>query len=678
MTTKRESGRSHVRCSAKLHNHFLARSPWIFGPWVTNLARNHQFTAEHEAFYLERSQGIGMMVLEEASVHPSDGPMEYLVHAYASDPGWRNLSRTLHRINPELAVVAALGHTGGQQDGAIARGPVWAPSPIPDVSSRVMPKEMEPEDIEEVVQGFIQGARRAMADGLDGIEINAAHYSLLRQFLSPLTNHRHDLWGGDNEGRLRFPLRVMTEVRHAIGPDALLGLRLTGDELAPWGGLTPEQVAPLAQRLVLAGQADYLAVEVGSLYSSHKRAASMDTPQDYAVRPAEVIRASLRSSHIEIPVIATGNFVDMESAKQVLAEEAADGIEVTRPLIADPQWAVRAMAEESPERRCVLCNQGCQVRSNLNPPIRCVINPSVGRTPRASDGQPLGRGVAVVVGGGPAGLVAASSLLLQGWEVTLFEREQQVGGRLLLAGKIPGRERWRVAVEDWERMLRDHAGIRVILDYNAGIHDINQVRPDLVVVSTGARSAPLPPWIAKLQGNSWTDSESMLSLSDSARVDGQHWLVHDQEDAYRSMSAVRSLVERGAHVTIVTQDLFAYRGLTAAGDMVPWLEYVHHHEVTLRTRSLIRDIVDHEGSLSVSMEDRFTQQGNVLQGISGVCLVPPEVPNDELYWMLKKRQPAYPVVCVGDSLAPRGVRAAVREGSSILQAVAGNYPRRKG
>ena len=162
----------------------------LFGPHVTNLGDDdRRFTDRHLAYYRRRAAGgCGTVILEEASVHPSDWPYERCPLAERGADGWARIADALHAEG--ALALAALGHSGGQGSSAYSQRELWAPSRVPEVNSREVPKWMEPEDIAAVVDGFASAAALAVSCGLDGVEVNAGQHSLLRQFLSGLTNHR--------------------------------------------------------------------------------------------------------------------------------------------------------------------------------------------------------------------------------------------------------------------------------------------------------------------------------------------------------------------------------------------------------------------------------------------------------------------------------------------------------
>ena len=193
----------------------------------------------------------------------------------------------------------ALDHAGGQGSSAYSQRELWAPGRVPEVNTREVPKYMEADDISAVVDGFHDAATIAVEAGCDGVEVNAGQHSLVRQFLSGLTNQRDDEWGAD---RLRFARAVLAAVRAAVG-DRIVGLRLSCDELAPWAGITPEMAPGIAADLAATG-IDYLVTVRGSIYSAEKTRADVHEPTGYNIDVCRSVRQAvdrkstrLNSSH---------------------------------------------------------------------------------------------------------------------------------------------------------------------------------------------------------------------------------------------------------------------------------------------------------------------------------------------------------------------------------------------
>ena len=166
-------------------------------------------------------------------MHPTDRAYEHLIEAFRPEviPGYKRLTRAVHEY--DTRIFAQLNHNGQQCSGSLSRLPVWAPSAVPDVLYRETPKVMEIEDIKEVQAYFAKSAVHVREGGFDGVELQFGHSSLVRQFMSPLTNYRGDEYGGEFENRLRFALETIAAVREAVGADFTLGVRLCADEMIP-------------------------------------------------------------------------------------------------------------------------------------------------------------------------------------------------------------------------------------------------------------------------------------------------------------------------------------------------------------------------------------------------------------------------------------------------------------
>src|SRR5438874_1015561 len=352
------------------------RNRIIFGSHPTNYAQHNLLSNQHADYYAARAEGgAGAIVLEEHIVHPSDLPYANALLGYLPETpaAIANITERIHSRNS--LVLVQLNHNGQQSTSNHSQQELWAPSSVPDVASREMPKVMEAADIQAVIEGFALVARYVKQSGADGVELQIADRSLLRQFLSPLTNQREDQYGGPLENRLRFVQEILEAVAAALGPDCVMGVRFCADELAPWAGITPEQSIEIARLLAATGRIDYMTITMGSIFSTHMFPfhASMHTPPVYAAHLATSVKAA-----INIPVFAAGRITNVAQAERILDEEQADGVEMIRALIADPQLPRLSQEGRADEvRPCISCNQGCQVRSIVNAALSCNVNPDV-------------------------------------------------------------------------------------------------------------------------------------------------------------------------------------------------------------------------------------------------------------------------------------------------------------
>jgi hypothetical protein len=271
------------------------------------------------------------------SVHPTDMAYEKLIDVYHHTviPGFRKITDYVHSYDSKI--FAQLNHNGQQADGQLAVAGLGA-HPYPTSSEG--PKEMEPEDIEEVAVTS-QSAIHVRESGFDGIELQFGHSSLARQFLSPLTNFRTDEYGGSLENRMRAPLKFIGAVRKAVGNDFTLGIRMCADEMIP-GGLDLAQVQEICARFEASGLIDFMDLSIATFYNLYLVEGSMHTPLGYTIPLAPASgRSSCRSSagRISDPVAEglgrrPGRHDHVPGAHLRLhAEEGAGGADGRHPLL---------------------------------------------------------------------------------------------------------------------------------------------------------------------------------------------------------------------------------------------------------------------------------------------------------------------------------------------------------
>ena len=515
----------------------------VFGPHETNLGRGRAISDRHVAYYARRAAGgVGVIVTEEASVHASDWPGERAPLASECGPGWQAV---VDACRPHRTLVlAALGHAGGQGTSHWSQRELWAPSRVPEVNTREVPKWMEGDDIAAVVEGFGSAAALAVGSGCDGVEVNAGQYSLVRQFLSGLTNQRDDDWGTD---RTRFAREVLTAVRAAVGPDAVVALRLSCDELAPWAGLTPETATELAADLAAddgAARIDLLTVVRGSIFSVGATRPDGHTPTGFNLDLTRSVRDAVRTvAGDRVAVVAQGSIVDVGQATWAVTDGVADGVEMTRAQIADPDLVAKAAAGHSDRiRPCVLCNQVCMVRDNRNPIVTCVAEPSSGYETEDApvEGTALLPVDVVIVGGGPAGLEAARVAASRGHRVRLTERGPLLGGRLRTTAVLPGRDRFSL-LADWLLSECERLGVDVRTDHAADAAE--SAHAPYLVVATGAR--PGDPTFAVDDGADVLTAADVLSSPGSLQRRGSARLGPDRWSDRRGCG--RTARSRGAH-----------------------------------------------------------------------------------------------------------------------------------
>jgi mycofactocin system FadH/OYE family oxidoreductase 2 len=611
----------------------------VFAAHVTNLAEDGLPGERMSAYYERRARGgAGLIVLEEAFVHPSSHPYDRALRG--DDPAiaaaYGRLAERLHAAG--ALAIAQLGHSGMQGTGHVRKRVLWAPSAVPNPATLELPKVMEREDVAACVEGFARAARHAVAGGLDGVEVNAGQHSLVRQFLSGLTNQRDDEYGAD---RLRFAREVIAAVRREVG-DAVVGLRLCCDELAPWAGIKPEDAPELAA--ALAEGVDYVSVVAGSIYSVEETRPGLHRPPGHLLSLCAAVRERL-----DLPVFASGSLVDLDQAAAAIATGRADACEMTRALIADPDLP-RRLADQRPEavRPCIRCNQDCMVRSAANAAVSCIHNPEAGHECEfpALVPAPRARHV-VVVGGGPAGLEAALVAARRGHRVTLLERSAALGGTPMVVAAAGQREpfglvsAWRV-----ERLAELDVDVRPGVEASPAL--LAGLRPDVVVLATGAR--PRPP--EGLAGTISVRDVLAGTLPGRGRV-----AVVDRQGGYPAIDAARIAARTGRPVTMLTEDAVASSQLGPIGELAPWYREAAATGIELRPLTTVLDAT--AGALR--LRHRF---GTAEDELAADCVVlaDHELADDSLYRELTGALPGIELRRVGDCVAPRRVLHAVLEG----------------
>ncbi len=621
----------------------------IFGPHETNLGKGRALSDRHVEYYRRRATGgCGTIVVETASVHASDWPYERAPAAEECAAGWTTVAAAIHEQGS--LVLASLGHAGGQGSSAYHQRALWGPGPFPDPVTREVPQVMEAEDIEALVGAFGRAVRIARAADMDGVEINAGQHSLLRQFLSGLTNTRTDDYGGD---RVRLLREVLEETRTAVG-DGVVGLRLGCDELAPWAGVTPDLATEAVREL--EGLFDYVVAVRAPAFDVGGTRPDGHTEPGFAVPLARQLRAALDDAL----VVAQGSIVDAEMAESVLAESAADLIEMTRAQIADPDLVGKLRAGCADRvRPCVLCNQRCQVRDVRNPIVSCIGEPGAGHEVSDVDVAPLtwarpgptAASEVLVVGAGPAGLEAARVAAGLGRRVRVVDAHSRAGGTLRTSAVGPGRDRL-VQLAEWLEAECRTLGVAIELGRPVTPAELVGSAEDETMVVQCHGSVPAPARYAS------DGSVRLLGAADLFAAWGHDGagppvatvVVEDLVGDAVGVAAAELLSGAGSVVTLVTADLVAGVQLSRTGDLAPANARLARAGVTILKQAVVVGI-DHG---SVVVQDQPSGRRRRIEA--------------DLVVEAAHRWPAAPLVegddalVAGDAVAPRTVYEAVLEG----------------
>ena len=303
---------------------------------------------------------------------------------------------------------------------------------------------------------------------------------LLSSFVSKATNHRTDEYGGSFTNRIRFPLEVLAAIRQNTGHDYPVVFRINGSDFIK-DGITPDEAAAFAMALEKAG-VDAIDVSAGVYGSIDTMIEPIQYEEGWKLYLAENIR-----KHVSIPVFGVGVIHDPAKADQAIADGKVDFVCVGRELLCEPRWVSKAAAGDSHFVKCIGCNS-CFERIGKNLPIRCAVNALAGRelhVPAPAE-NPLR---IAVVGAGPAGITAAVTASGRGHRVTLYEREDRIGGQLVLAGTPPRKGKILEYISYLEEELKRSA-VELRLGYEFTADDAKDF--DRVIVAAGARCRDIP------------------------------------------------------------------------------------------------------------------------------------------------------------------------------------------
>ncbi|MEO0909054.1 MAG: NADPH-dependent 2,4-dienoyl-CoA reductase [Pseudomonadota bacterium] len=447
---------------------------FVMGSMHTGLEGMPERFDELARFYAERAKGgVGLIVTGGFSPNFAgrikDHPCVVATPEHAEQ----------HRIIPDEVhksggrIILQLLHAGRYG----YHSHIVAPSPIKSPINRDTPVELSHEEIEQTISDFANSAKLAALAGYDGVEIMGSEGYLMSQFLAPVTNHRSDQWGGDFENRMRFPLAVTAAVREALGPDRILSFRMSAHDLID-GGMTQDEGVILAQALEEAG-ADCISTGIGWHESAIPTISGAVPHGAFAEASAKL------KSAVSIPVIASNRINAPQIAEEILQNNQADMISMARPMLADADFANKAVEGHAEEINiCIACNQACLDHYFTDQVITCLVNPRAAREAEFNDDQAVRPKKIAVIGAGVAGIACALEASRRGHAVTLYEKSNQIGGQFLLAAKIPGKEDYGLSVEAFSKQL-SKSDVRLMLECDVTAKSLTEDGFDEIVIASG-------------------------------------------------------------------------------------------------------------------------------------------------------------------------------------------------
>jgi 2,4-dienoyl-CoA reductase-like NADH-dependent reductase (Old Yellow Enzyme family) len=637
----------------------------------------------YRLYHEEKAKGgIALTMIGGSSIVAPDSPAVFgNIRLWDDDvvPWLKELSDAVHRHG--AAVMIQITHLGRRTNWNVSDWlPTVAPSAVREPAHRGMPKTMEDFDFARVFAAYADAAERALAGGMDGVEIEAYGH-LFDSFWSPLTNRRDDEWNGSLDNRLRFSLAILGAIRARIGTAPILGLRMVCDEDSK-AGLSKEEGIEIARRMVASGLIDFINVIRGRIDTNNRLA---DVIPNMGARGAphldfagEVRRAT------KFPTFHAARIADVATARHAVANGLLDMVGMTRAHLADPHIAAKvARGEEARIRPCVgagYCIDGIYETGNA----LCIHNPATGRETTVPQIVPRGTGPAkrvVVVGAGPGGLEAARVAGERGHRVVVFEAQDRPGGQVRLTAQLK-RRREIIGIVDWRVSECQRLGVEFRFGQLAEAAEVLAEAPDIVMVATGGL-----PNTAFLEEGAELVTTTWDLLSGQAQP-APEVLLYDENGAHQGMTCAEFLVGQGVAVELVTPERMVapdvggtnypiyLRALTRANTKVTLFERL------LAVRRQGNGLV---GRFENEYANRVTERP-----AAQIVVEAGTLPADELYFALKPlsrnlgevdqealrrarpqalvRNPAgaFQLFRVGDAVAGRNVHAAIYDSLRLL------------
>ena len=515
-------------------------------------------------------------------------------------------------------------------------GPVTEITQYGDVPMLIT--QMTEKDMDDVAEAYASSAEYCLKAGFDMAHVHAGHSWLFAQFFSPFINTRTDEYGGSFENRMRFPLMCLKRMRERVGNRMLITIRISGSERVE-GGFTPEDIAEFLSRAQEYIDLAEITTD-GWIYSM---------PSTYMpwMLNREFIRRIRATGKVRIPMFLLGSIMSAEMAEEIIASGDADGVSLSRALIADPCMPNKVKAgredEVIPCLRCMRCTDG----DNATRFFHCSVNPVTAHETRIGFPEDAGKAKdpkkVLVIGGGPGGVQAALTAAERGHDVTLVERKDRIGGTLLYAEH----DDLKPDLQRYVKYLQNTAAsgkFRVMLNTEATPELVAELAPDHIIVATGAHQVTPSaiPGIDRAKGVLDVYYHPDLAEGDEIVIIG---------GGLSGVETAAWLAEQGKHVTV----LEAFDCLMGVGTSYKWgvMYAVDKYGVELKEHVTVKEITGDAVVYEEAGEEKSLRADSVFHAVGMKA-------DRELYLRIADSAPFVDII--GDARMPARIGEATAQG----------------